>query len=169
MIADEIVHNSIPKDRIQFATTCKAFNQLVKDAKPKKIIPALRLHCDFTDVYVCINSRNEGIMTLPELKKILQQCQVETLLLCAVGGFTEHLFFKLMDLLMELCRFITDFRIYSVHPEFEAFEIFNNLRFNKNDFGFAVFSPQIGITKRIFSFIVGGKNVESSIIIFEYY
>uniref|UniRef100_A0AC34RF63 Uncharacterized protein n=1 Tax=Panagrolaimus sp. JU765 TaxID=591449 RepID=A0AC34RF63_9BILA len=91
MIADEIVHNSIPENRIEFAATCKYFNELIKDAKPNNIIRELQLHCDFADVYVCINSRNEGIMTLPELKKILQQCQVETLLLCAVDGFTENL------------------------------------------------------------------------------
>uniref|UniRef100_A0AC34PWU1 F-box domain-containing protein n=1 Tax=Panagrolaimus sp. JU765 TaxID=591449 RepID=A0AC34PWU1_9BILA len=41
LIAAEIVHNSIPEYRIQFALTCKSFNELVKHAKPKKILPSI--------------------------------------------------------------------------------------------------------------------------------
>uniref|UniRef100_A0AC34PWF2 F-box domain-containing protein n=1 Tax=Panagrolaimus sp. JU765 TaxID=591449 RepID=A0AC34PWF2_9BILA len=38
LIVHEIVHNSIPNDRIQLARTCKYLNEAVKRAKPKKII-----------------------------------------------------------------------------------------------------------------------------------
>uniref|UniRef100_A0AC34R9T5 F-box domain-containing protein n=1 Tax=Panagrolaimus sp. JU765 TaxID=591449 RepID=A0AC34R9T5_9BILA len=41
LIAAEIVHNSIPQDWLQFALTCKAFNELVKHAQPKKILPSI--------------------------------------------------------------------------------------------------------------------------------
>ena len=38
LIVHEIVHNSIPEDRIQLARTCKYLNEAVKRAKPKKIV-----------------------------------------------------------------------------------------------------------------------------------
>uniref|UniRef100_A0AC34REB8 F-box domain-containing protein n=1 Tax=Panagrolaimus sp. JU765 TaxID=591449 RepID=A0AC34REB8_9BILA len=38
LIVHEIVHNSIPNDRIQLARTCKYMNEAVKRAKPKKIV-----------------------------------------------------------------------------------------------------------------------------------
>uniref|UniRef100_A0AC34RTD7 F-box domain-containing protein n=1 Tax=Panagrolaimus sp. JU765 TaxID=591449 RepID=A0AC34RTD7_9BILA len=128
MIADEIVHNSIPEDRIQFATTCKAFNQLVKHAKPKKIIRYLRIHCDFTDVSFRTNSQNERIMTLPELKKILQQCQVEDLSLYGRNNILDSLFSELMDLLVEPCRFVTALGIRYFIPEFKFVDFYTKLK-----------------------------------------
>uniref|UniRef100_A0AC34PY58 F-box domain-containing protein n=1 Tax=Panagrolaimus sp. JU765 TaxID=591449 RepID=A0AC34PY58_9BILA len=104
MVADEIVHNSIPEDRIQFATTCKAFNQLVKGANPKKIIRHLQLYDSFTGAVVQINSGNGRDVNLPELKKILQQYQVEDLSLDAtVRNIDERFYSELMDLLVEPC------------------------------------------------------------------
>uniref|UniRef100_A0AC34R888 DUF38 domain-containing protein n=1 Tax=Panagrolaimus sp. JU765 TaxID=591449 RepID=A0AC34R888_9BILA len=129
MIADEIVHNSIPEDRIQFATTCKAFNQLVKDAKPKKIIHHLRIRSRITGVYHCINSGNDRFMTLPALKKFLQQYQVENLSFFVQNRFTdEHLHSELMEILMEPCRFVTDLSILSYYPEFKYVEFYKKLR-----------------------------------------
>uniref|UniRef100_A0AC34PWC5 Uncharacterized protein n=1 Tax=Panagrolaimus sp. JU765 TaxID=591449 RepID=A0AC34PWC5_9BILA len=128
MIADEIVHNSIPEDRIQFATTCKAFNQLVKDAKPEKIIRDLLLDCFKTDVLLPNNSRNSDIMTLPELKKILQQCQVENLSLYADHFSDQHFNSELMDLLMESCKFVTSLSITSYNPEFNYVDFYKKLR-----------------------------------------
>uniref|UniRef100_A0AC34PYB1 F-box domain-containing protein n=1 Tax=Panagrolaimus sp. JU765 TaxID=591449 RepID=A0AC34PYB1_9BILA len=132
MIADEIVHNSIPEDRIQFATTCKAFNQLVKHAKPMKIIRRLRIHCDTTGVTVYINSGNGRFMTLPELKKILLQYQVEDLLLYAMGRFSNILYSELMDLLMEPCRFLTAFSITSYDSRFKYVDFYKKLRHLKS-------------------------------------
>uniref|UniRef100_A0AC34QDY9 DUF38 domain-containing protein n=1 Tax=Panagrolaimus sp. JU765 TaxID=591449 RepID=A0AC34QDY9_9BILA len=131
MIADEIVHNSIPEDRIQFATTCKAFNQIVKHAKPKKIIRELRIGCR-TDVSCLINSKRVCFMTLPELKKSLQQYQVEHLSLLADSSCDEHFFSELMDLLTEPCRFVTVLSIDSYNPEFNYVDFYKKLKYLKS-------------------------------------
>uniref|UniRef100_A0AC34QLM3 Uncharacterized protein n=1 Tax=Panagrolaimus sp. JU765 TaxID=591449 RepID=A0AC34QLM3_9BILA len=143
MIAEEIVHNSIPEDRIQFATTCKAFNQLVKHAKPKKIIRRLLLGCDCADMFVIINSGNLYEKTLPELKRILPLCQVENLSISAWGGFLdEYLFAELMDLLMEPCR-LTDLQQFLLAANFEmGAEI--HFRFEKESKTFECFLTIIG-------------------------
>uniref|UniRef100_A0AC34RMX2 DUF38 domain-containing protein n=1 Tax=Panagrolaimus sp. JU765 TaxID=591449 RepID=A0AC34RMX2_9BILA len=116
MIADEIVHNSIPEDRIQFATTCKAFNQLVKHAKPKKIIRELHLGRHKT-----------------ELEKFLQQYQVENLLLDATIRYIDERFYsELMDLLVESCWSVTELSITSHNPEFKYVDFYTNLKHLKS-------------------------------------
>uniref|UniRef100_A0AC34QB13 DUF38 domain-containing protein n=1 Tax=Panagrolaimus sp. JU765 TaxID=591449 RepID=A0AC34QB13_9BILA len=139
MIADEIVHNSIPEDRIQFATTCKAFNQLFKHAKPKKIINFLRLNCYETDSSLYINSGNERIMTLPELKNFIQQYQVENLSFCTADWVTDkHLYSELMEILMEPCRFVTVLSITSDDPELKYVDFYKKLKHLQS---FKVYDP----------------------------
>uniref|UniRef100_A0AC34Q6X1 Uncharacterized protein n=1 Tax=Panagrolaimus sp. JU765 TaxID=591449 RepID=A0AC34Q6X1_9BILA len=68
-------------------------------------------------------------MTLPELKKILQQYQVEDLSLDAMIRYNdERLFSELMDLLMEPCRFVTALSIGSDDAEFNYVNFYKNMR-----------------------------------------
>uniref|UniRef100_A0AC34R705 Uncharacterized protein n=1 Tax=Panagrolaimus sp. JU765 TaxID=591449 RepID=A0AC34R705_9BILA len=67
-------------------------------------------------------------MTLPELKKILQQYQVENLSLYAGHSNDERVYSELMDLLMEPCRFVTALSIDSYNPKFKYVDFYKKLR-----------------------------------------
>uniref|UniRef100_A0AC34Q653 F-box domain-containing protein n=1 Tax=Panagrolaimus sp. JU765 TaxID=591449 RepID=A0AC34Q653_9BILA len=78
LIVEEIVHNSVPEDRIQFAVACKVFNEMVKRAKPKKII---RLLFTLDGSNMLLTSDNGSKMidkSSEELIEIFKKCQIKS-------------------------------------------------------------------------------------------
>uniref|UniRef100_A0AC34RGT5 F-box domain-containing protein n=1 Tax=Panagrolaimus sp. JU765 TaxID=591449 RepID=A0AC34RGT5_9BILA len=114
LIAAEIVHNSIPENRVQFALTCKAFNELVKQAKPKKILPS-----------VCIGYYDENgtigyttsfpvydDITVTELEELLRNAQIQILTLTPSifsDEFKHHVEF--LNVFHEATKFVTTLRM----------------------------------------------------------
>uniref|UniRef100_A0AC34Q2Z7 Uncharacterized protein n=1 Tax=Panagrolaimus sp. JU765 TaxID=591449 RepID=A0AC34Q2Z7_9BILA len=90
-----------------------------------------KLHGYFIGAAVYINSGNVGKKTLLELKKILQQCQVENLSLRTTAWVT-HRYTELMDILMEPCKFVTVLNIDSDFPEFKYVDFYKNIRHLKS-------------------------------------
>uniref|UniRef100_A0AC34RS02 F-box domain-containing protein n=2 Tax=Panagrolaimus sp. JU765 TaxID=591449 RepID=A0AC34RS02_9BILA len=132
LVVHEIVHNSIPNDRIQLALTCKYINQSVKRAKPKKIVEYLKISF-YDDICFEIGTkifRTKIFRSLPtpesftNICQILQQIQAENLIMITNSlnvedtqnsGLFHHLF--------EASKFVTALRILhdGLFPEFTAF------------------------------------------------
>uniref|UniRef100_A0AC34R939 F-box domain-containing protein n=1 Tax=Panagrolaimus sp. JU765 TaxID=591449 RepID=A0AC34R939_9BILA len=120
LIAAEIVHNSIPEDRIQFSLTCKAFNELVKHAKPKKILPSVcigRCKKDGTISYT-LSSVPEDYTFFHDdtmattMEKWLRNAQIEILTLSTSifsDEFKNHVEF--LNVFYEATRFVTTLHI----------------------------------------------------------
>uniref|UniRef100_A0AC34R9E1 F-box domain-containing protein n=2 Tax=Panagrolaimus sp. JU765 TaxID=591449 RepID=A0AC34R9E1_9BILA len=120
LIAAEIVHNSIPEDRIQFALTCKAFNELVKHAQPKKILPSIiigRCKRDGTISYfysTCpqVLYRVYDDTTATTMEEWLRNAQIQFLTLSATifsDEFKDHVEF--LNVFHEATKFVTTLRI----------------------------------------------------------
>lgn len=110
LIVNEIVHNSLPEDRIQFAQTSKCSNELVQRAHPKKIMKNFAIgRWKYNNGEWKWNSRSPT-----EWMEILQKCQVESLDL-------HHLFFspqyqseypEFLDILYKASKFATKLDIW---------------------------------------------------------
>uniref|UniRef100_A0AC34Q525 F-box domain-containing protein n=1 Tax=Panagrolaimus sp. JU765 TaxID=591449 RepID=A0AC34Q525_9BILA len=121
LIAAEIVHNSIPEDRIQFALTCQVFNELVKHAKPKKILKSIFIgHCqkDGT-ISFTYSPRPQILYRIPDdiiarskLEKRLRNAQIQILTLTPSifsEEFKDHVDF--LNVFYEATKFVTTLRI----------------------------------------------------------
>uniref|UniRef100_A0AC34Q4A6 F-box domain-containing protein n=1 Tax=Panagrolaimus sp. JU765 TaxID=591449 RepID=A0AC34Q4A6_9BILA len=103
LITEEIVHNSIPEDRIQLALTSKYCNELVQRARPKKIIDQLTLR--YFPHFILIANSREYTKTKEQLMEILPKCQIKQLQLC--DGFASEDYLEILDMLLEAARFAT--------------------------------------------------------------
>uniref|UniRef100_A0AC34Q075 F-box domain-containing protein n=1 Tax=Panagrolaimus sp. JU765 TaxID=591449 RepID=A0AC34Q075_9BILA len=124
LVVHEIVHNSIPNDRIQLARTCKYLNEAVKRAKPRKIVEKLDIR-SFDVICFLIGTKVFQSSPTPEfvtnICHILQQTQAEKLRVVTTSfdvgdsGFFHHLF--------EASKFVTELKIYhhGLLPEFTEF------------------------------------------------
>uniref|UniRef100_A0AC34RDY3 F-box domain-containing protein n=1 Tax=Panagrolaimus sp. JU765 TaxID=591449 RepID=A0AC34RDY3_9BILA len=91
LIAEEVVHKTFPEARIQFALTCKSFNELVKRAKPKKMISCLGiLEWTKDKIVFSVDNKIFECQTSAKLEEILEKCQiVGYLLMKSVTIFSE--------------------------------------------------------------------------------
>uniref|UniRef100_A0AC34RDW3 DUF38 domain-containing protein n=1 Tax=Panagrolaimus sp. JU765 TaxID=591449 RepID=A0AC34RDW3_9BILA len=119
LIAAEIVHNSIPEDWIQFALTCKVFNELVKHAKPKKILPSIYIgHCNKDGIILYTLSRVPEVFyriqdsTTAKMERWLRNVQILILTLTPSifsDEFKDHVEF--LNVFHEATKFVTTLRI----------------------------------------------------------
>uniref|UniRef100_A0AC34QSP4 F-box domain-containing protein n=1 Tax=Panagrolaimus sp. JU765 TaxID=591449 RepID=A0AC34QSP4_9BILA len=112
LITNEIVHNSIPEDRIQLALTSKYCNELVQRAKPKKIIDQFWIQ----DPFAFLANSREYTKTKEELMDILPNCQIKQLVSEYGSVFSSEEYSEILDMLPEAARFATKFNITSTHP-----------------------------------------------------
>uniref|UniRef100_A0AC34QSJ5 F-box domain-containing protein n=1 Tax=Panagrolaimus sp. JU765 TaxID=591449 RepID=A0AC34QSJ5_9BILA len=105
LITNEIVHNSIPEDRIQLALTSKYCNELVQRAKPKKVIDQLSF-LDFPQFSFIANSRDYD-KTKEQLMEILPNCQIKQLQLYDYLDDSTEDYSEVSDMLLEAARFAT--------------------------------------------------------------
>uniref|UniRef100_A0AC34RPH2 F-box domain-containing protein n=1 Tax=Panagrolaimus sp. JU765 TaxID=591449 RepID=A0AC34RPH2_9BILA len=117
LIVDKIVHHSPPEDRIRFASSCKYFNELVQNAKPKKIIEYLHLEFDLDFKWESTSTLTTN-NSMEELKNILTKCQVRTLglFICwnARGTIWDNPEF--WTTLFEASKFVTKLDIHCYAP-----------------------------------------------------
>uniref|UniRef100_A0AC34Q239 F-box domain-containing protein n=1 Tax=Panagrolaimus sp. JU765 TaxID=591449 RepID=A0AC34Q239_9BILA len=114
-IVAEIVHNSVPSDRIHFAQTSKYSNLLVKRAKPKKIITRLEIKsCSVHNIAIKINGKIIEFKTISKLYNILKNCQIRTLQLGSDKFFSEINQWwnsKFKKVFYEAAKFVTEMDI----------------------------------------------------------
>uniref|UniRef100_A0AC34Q038 DUF38 domain-containing protein n=1 Tax=Panagrolaimus sp. JU765 TaxID=591449 RepID=A0AC34Q038_9BILA len=129
LITNEIVHNHTSDTWINFASCSKSTNELVRRARPKKIIDHLRIglftgpgfHCRFNNV--------EKFKTVEELIEILQQCQINTLELYEDYIFMDPQILELFDILCESSKFLTELTISRCHVEGKFLDFYQNLEY----------------------------------------
>uniref|UniRef100_A0AC34QM73 F-box domain-containing protein n=1 Tax=Panagrolaimus sp. JU765 TaxID=591449 RepID=A0AC34QM73_9BILA len=135
LIVHEIVHNSVPNDRIQLAGTCKYMNEAVKRAKPKKIVEKLQINWWLDILTFSFDSRTlYSSPPLPEfftsICQILQQIQAENLIVGALVIDEAQQLLELSDLfyyLFEATKFITELYIHHSTILQEFTELYNKL------------------------------------------
>uniref|UniRef100_A0AC34RFX3 F-box domain-containing protein n=1 Tax=Panagrolaimus sp. JU765 TaxID=591449 RepID=A0AC34RFX3_9BILA len=114
LITEEIVHNSIPEDRIELALTSKYCNELVQRARPKKIIDHFWIWNVSSFAFIA-NSR-EYTKTKEQLMEILPNCQIKKLHLTNQLVFSSEDYSEFLDMLSEAARFATYFGINLYNP-----------------------------------------------------
>uniref|UniRef100_A0AC34RL75 F-box domain-containing protein n=1 Tax=Panagrolaimus sp. JU765 TaxID=591449 RepID=A0AC34RL75_9BILA len=114
LITEEIVHNSIPEDRIQFALTSKFCNELVQRARPKKIIDLFFIG-SFSSFTFVANSRY-CTQTEEQLMEILPNCQIKRLQLENDPHFSKKDYSRILDMLSETAEFATKLDIVTFNP-----------------------------------------------------
>uniref|UniRef100_A0AC34RHD2 F-box domain-containing protein n=1 Tax=Panagrolaimus sp. JU765 TaxID=591449 RepID=A0AC34RHD2_9BILA len=135
LIVHEIVHNSVPNDRIQLARTCKYMNEAVKRAKPKKIVKKLEIEWWGDEITFSFDSKTLDAPPLPEfftsICQILQQIQIlelQVVLYSTVLGKDEAQQSDLFYNLFEATKFASKLDI--CHSTFlhEFAELYNKLK-----------------------------------------
>uniref|UniRef100_A0AC34QMB5 F-box domain-containing protein n=1 Tax=Panagrolaimus sp. JU765 TaxID=591449 RepID=A0AC34QMB5_9BILA len=131
LVVEEIVHNSIPENRIQFALTCMDFNDMVKRAKPKKILPHLTsFGCEF----LISHDHHAGgrFHSPPKLLEILKKVQVERLTVPTRFGLPEEyrsISVEFMDILFKACEFVTKLSVQSgVNDYTQIIDVYKKLK-----------------------------------------
>uniref|UniRef100_A0AC34PZT4 F-box domain-containing protein n=1 Tax=Panagrolaimus sp. JU765 TaxID=591449 RepID=A0AC34PZT4_9BILA len=109
LITNEIVHNSIPEDRIQLALTSKYCNELVQRARPKKIIDRFSV-VEFFSCFIFIADSKKYTKAKEELMEILTNCQIKKILLNDAPETEDDL--EIFDMLSEAAKFATKLHIF---------------------------------------------------------
>uniref|UniRef100_A0AC34RNS5 F-box domain-containing protein n=1 Tax=Panagrolaimus sp. JU765 TaxID=591449 RepID=A0AC34RNS5_9BILA len=109
LITNEIVHNSIPEDRIQLALTSKYCNELVQHARQKKIIDKFTI--GYHSRFSFISNSIEYIKTEEQLTEILPNSQIKQLKFSNGSLFSSEEYLEFLDILFEAAIFATKFGI----------------------------------------------------------
>uniref|UniRef100_A0AC34RDY4 F-box domain-containing protein n=1 Tax=Panagrolaimus sp. JU765 TaxID=591449 RepID=A0AC34RDY4_9BILA len=126
LIVYEIVHDSIPEDRIQLARTCKYMNEAVKRAKPKKIMEIANfdmtlLQSSFSPALVTFICQYLQQFQIEELK-VEKECHIMELIESEQCDFFYHLF--------EALKFVTKLQIRLYYYMLPAFaKLYNKLEY----------------------------------------
>uniref|UniRef100_A0AC34RND5 F-box domain-containing protein n=1 Tax=Panagrolaimus sp. JU765 TaxID=591449 RepID=A0AC34RND5_9BILA len=113
LITNEIVHNSIPEDRIQLALTSKYCNELVQRAKPMKIID--KFWIGFFPRFTFISNSRDYTRTKEQWGEVLRNCQIKHLLLKFDSQFSSDEYSEILDVLPEATKFTTKLDIITVN------------------------------------------------------
>uniref|UniRef100_A0AC34RGM4 F-box domain-containing protein n=1 Tax=Panagrolaimus sp. JU765 TaxID=591449 RepID=A0AC34RGM4_9BILA len=132
LIVHEIVHNSVPNDRIQLARTCKYMNEAVKRAKPKKIVKKVTIIWSLQAITFRFDSKRLRSSPSPEfftnICQILQQIQVEELIVTTLlMDIDEAQQYNLFYPLFEATKFVTKLNLHFYDYLHEFAELYNKL------------------------------------------
>uniref|UniRef100_A0AC34RFR5 F-box domain-containing protein n=1 Tax=Panagrolaimus sp. JU765 TaxID=591449 RepID=A0AC34RFR5_9BILA len=134
LIVEEIVHNSIPEDRIQFSMACKVFNEMVKRAKPKKIIRYLFVFDKLKYSSTMIDETKMLDKSLEEMIEIFKKCQIKELIIWTeikIFNPDEEESHKFLDDFLEICEFVTELYVFG-GPNDEFIKFFKKLKHLKS-------------------------------------
>uniref|UniRef100_A0AC34R442 F-box domain-containing protein n=1 Tax=Panagrolaimus sp. JU765 TaxID=591449 RepID=A0AC34R442_9BILA len=113
LITNEIVHNSIPEDRIQLALTSKYCNKLIQRARPKKIIDKFTI--PYLPHFTFIANSREYTKTKEQLMEILPNCQIKQLILDNESVFSSEYYLEILSMLSEAARLATKLDIVTIN------------------------------------------------------
>uniref|UniRef100_A0AC34R2S6 DUF38 domain-containing protein n=1 Tax=Panagrolaimus sp. JU765 TaxID=591449 RepID=A0AC34R2S6_9BILA len=130
LITEEIVHNSIPEDRIELALTSKYCNELVQRARPKKVIDKFTVA--IIPRFTFISNSTEYRKTKEQLLEIVPNCQIKQLKLYDHLGRSAE-YSEILDMLSEPAKFATKLDIGDIrNPSFNVVEFYVKLKHLKS-------------------------------------
>uniref|UniRef100_A0AC34QF24 F-box domain-containing protein n=1 Tax=Panagrolaimus sp. JU765 TaxID=591449 RepID=A0AC34QF24_9BILA len=145
-IADEVVHNAPPEDRIQLALACKSINESVKRARPKKILQ----NFSFNDVALIRDN-----MQTPRIKRMvdkLRQVHVDTLRYDTVSLTPPINRGEFLQVLGDAAHFATSLSIMSATPAMKVddeviafYQRFTNLENLQCSIELPFYAPHINV------------------------
>uniref|UniRef100_A0AC34Q1R7 F-box domain-containing protein n=1 Tax=Panagrolaimus sp. JU765 TaxID=591449 RepID=A0AC34Q1R7_9BILA len=130
LIVEEIVHNSVPEDRIQFAKACKVFNEMVKRSKPKKIIRYLFVFDELKYSSTVVDETKLLDKSLEEMLESFKKCQIDDLIISTeikIFNPDEEESHKFLDAFYEICEFVSELTVYG-SPNDEFIKFFKKLK-----------------------------------------